>query len=334
MRHESMKTLVVAEVDRNSLRAGTKSAITFAKAVATTSGGSVALLLLGEDLTEASVEASQFAAVLKAEHACLQHPVADRWAAAIAHVVESTEVDMLVGASNSFSKDVIARAAGMLGGAMASDVVGHEFVHGTLQLRRPMYAGTVIGTVVLHGSPLIVTVRPSAYEPAEPGEQHEVEAVDLDVIDFPSLIQLQGLASKQTGRPDVTEASVVVSGGRALQNSDDFETIVGTLADALGGATGSSRALVDAGITPNELQVGQTGKIVAPDLYVALGISGAVQHLAGMKNSKVIVAINNDSDAPIFEIADYGLVGDVYAVVPELIERLRGDSPVETEATC
>ena len=318
-----MKTLVVAEIDRSSVRAASRSAVAFARSLAHPLNGSVTLLLLGDDLADAAQEASRLATVITAEDPCLTHPTADRWAAAIAHVARTTATDLLVAASTSLGKDVVARAAGLLGGAMASDVIGHELIDGELHLRRPMYAGTVIGTVVLRGSPMIVTVRPSAYEPLGLGdEQHDIEHVDVSAIDFPSSSEFEGLQSNETGRPDVTEARVVVSGGRALKNSDDFENMVGKLADALGGATGSSRALVDAGITPNELQVGQTGKIVAPELYIALGISGAVQHLAGMKNSKVIVAINNDPDAPIFEVADYGLVGDVYTVVPEMIEKL------------
>jgi electron transfer flavoprotein alpha subunit len=168
-------------------------------------------------------------------------------------------------------------------------------------------------------------VRASAYTTTQPDatELHAVERLAFDDSSLGSRAVYEGIKSKQRARPDVTEAQVVVSGGRAIKNADDFERLVGGLADALGGATGSSRALVDAGITPNELQVGQTGKIVAPQLYIALGISGAVQHLAGMKNSRTIVAINSDANAPIFDMVDYGLVGDVYGVVPELIEKLQ-----------
>ncbi len=258
-----------------------------------------------------------------ADNAGLAHPLADRWSTVIARVVQEQNIDLLVAAAGTFGKDVVARAGGLLGGAMASDVIGHQFQDGKLLLQRPMYAGAVTATVVLSGHPQIVTVRPTAYEPALPnGSTHPITNVSVNDDDLPHHIEREGLAAKATTRPDVSEARVVVSGGRAIKNSEDFERLVGGLADALHGATGSSRALVDAGITPNELQVGQTGKVVAPDLYVAVGLSGAVQHLAGMKNSKVIVAINNDPDAPIFEVADYGLVGDVYEVVPELIEKL------------
>ncbi len=229
----------------------------------------------------------------------------------------------MVATSTTYVKDVVGRAAGLLGGAMASDIVGHQLRDGQLVMQRPMYAGAVTATVSLTGHPRIVTIRPSAYEAPQPSETpFEITTLDVDASSLPDHIRLERVDSKASHRPDVTEARVVVSGGRALKNSEDFERLVGGLADQLGGATGSSRALVDAGIAPNGHQVGQTGKIVAPDLYVALGISGAVQHLAGMKNSKVIVAINRDPDAPIFEMADYAMVGDVYELVPQLIDKL------------
>jgi electron transfer flavoprotein alpha subunit len=258
-----------------------------------------------------------------ADSAALAVPTADRYARVIADVVRAGQFDVVAAASTTFAKDIVGRAAGLLGGAMASDVVGHEFRDGRLLLRRPMYAGALIATVALSGLPQIITVRPSAY-PAAPSRtaRFAVQRVAVREETLPQHIHYEGLESRATGRPELTEARVVVSGGRAFKSSEEYETYVGRLADRLGGATGSTRALVDAGITPNELQVGQTGKVVAPELYIALGISGAVQHLAGMKNSKVIVAINNDPDAPIFEVANYGLVGDVREVVPKLIEKL------------
>jgi electron transfer flavoprotein alpha subunit len=207
---------------------------------------------------------------------------------------------------------------------MLSDVVevkpdGDDFI-----FKRVTFAGNVIATVKLDGAVKFLIVRSAAFAPPETVETPSpVVAVAVDESQLPSHVTYEGRAAKVAGRPDSTEARVVVSGGRAIKNAEDFERLIGGLADALGGAVGSSRALVDASIAPNELQVGQTGKVVAPDLYVAIGISGAIQHMAGMKDSKVIVAINKDPDAPIFEIADYGLVGDVYQIVPELIERLK-----------
>jgi electron transfer flavoprotein alpha subunit len=186
-----------------------------------------------------------------------------------------------------------------------------------------MYAGAITATVTLTGHPLIVTVRPSAYPAAQPrAERGHIQTVVIDEASLPNHIQYEGIETRATGRPDPTEARVVVSGGRAFKDGGEFEEYVGRLADKLGGAVGSTRALVDSGITPNELQIGQTGKIVAPELYFALGISGAIQHLAGMKNSKIVVAINQDPEAPIFDVANYGLVGDVRELVPKLIEKL------------
>ncbi|REJ70353.1 MAG: electron transfer flavoprotein subunit alpha/FixB family protein [Planctomycetota bacterium] len=319
-----MKILVVAEHDHATIRTATRSAITFARQIAEARGGSVACLVVGSGLENVAADAARLVPVLAVDDASLAEPTADRYARLIADVVVQRNIELLVAAASTFAKDVVSRAGGLLGGCMASDVIGHEFRDDELLLKRPMYAGAVTATVTLHGAPQIITVRGSAYPPAEPAtEAGTIEPVAVDAAGLPGAIEFVGRDEKQSSRPDVSEASIVVSGGRAMKNSEDFERLVGTLADAVGGATGSSRALVDAGITPNEYQVGQTGKIIAPELYIALGISGAVQHLAGMKNSKVIVAINKDPDAPIFEMADYGLVGDVYEIVPQMIEKLR-----------
>lgn len=299
----------------------------FANAGAGSSGGEVAWLVLGHQAESVATEAARYAPVLVVDSPALEMPMAERVSRVIAAVVRERNHDLVCAAASTYSKDVLPRAAALLGGAMVSDVVRHELVDGRLQFDSPQFAGAVIATLRLIGSPQIVTVRASAYPAAEARTTAgTIERIELAAATFACRGHYEGLKSKQNLRPDVTEARVVVSGGRAFRNSADFEQLVGQLADAFGGAAGSSRALVDAGITPNELQVGQTGKIVAPDLYVALGISGAVQHLAGMKNSRTIVAINNDPEAPIFDVADFGLVGDVYAIVPEMIQKLQSRS--------
>ena len=316
-----MKTLVLIEHDGTTMRPGSGAAIGFAREVSE----DITAFVLGENLDAINAESAKFAPVLAADHPALAAPVADRWAHVIAEVARAQNAELIAATSTTWAKDIVGRAAGLLGGAMASDVIGHEMVDGELRLCRPMFAGAVNATFVLEGSPRIITVRPSAYDASEPAATlFAIEPVAFDVEKLPNATQFESLDRKAGARPDVTEARIVVSGGRAFKNSEDFEQHVGGLADALGAATGSSRALVDAGITPNSLQVGQTGKIVAPELYLALGISGAVQHLAGMKNSRVIAAINQDPDAPIFEFADYGLVGDVYEEVPRLIAELNG----------
>lgn len=321
-----MRTLVLVEHDGDGIRGSSLSAVGFARSVAQATDGDVTCLVLGTDISDLAGQVAMYGATLSADACGLAPATADACGKVIADVVRQHGFELLVAAATSDAKDVVGRAAGLLGGRMASDVVSHEVRDGDLLLRRPMYAGSVTATVKLLGSPKIVTVRASAYEPAVPSaappDPFEVASVSVNESSLPQRVEVKGRATKEGRRPDVTEANVVVSGGRAWKSAEDFENHVGRLADVLGGAAGSSRVLVDAGIAPNELQVGQTGKIVAPDLYLALGISGAVQHLAGMKNSKVIVSVNDDPDAPIFQVSDFGVVGDVYELVPRLIERL------------
>jgi electron transfer flavoprotein alpha subunit len=318
-----MRALVIVEHDGKTIRRGSYSAAAFATAAAQAEEA-VELLILGHEVGPLAESAARFARVLTADHELLLTPVADRYAAVIAGVVRSRGSELVVAASTSFARDIVGRAAGLLGGAMASDVVGHEIRDGRLYLRRPVYAGSLIATITLLGNPQIVTIRPSAYAPVPSrNTPAEIQALALDESRLQSEVVHEGSQSRATSRPDLTEARVVVSGGRAFTSSEEFESHVGLLADKLGGACGCTRALVDAGIAPNEIQVGQTGKVVAPELYIALGLSGSVQHLAGMKNSRTIVAINNDPQAPIFEVADYGLVADVREAVPKLIDALK-----------
>jgi len=320
------KILVLAEHDGGQLKLATLSAVAFAKRVVADTGGSFDILVIGENLggMAKSLRNHGAGAVLLADYALLKAPVADKYAQVIADVARRRGSTMVVGAASTYSKDILPRAAALLDAGMLGDVVdvsrdGDDFI-----FKRVMFAGNAIATVKLDGGVKFLTVRAAAFaHPPGSSGTSPIESVPVAADGLPAFAEYVGREAKVAGRPDSTEARVVVSGGRAIKNAEDFERLIGGLADALGGAVGSSRALVDSGITPNSLQVGQTGKIVAPDLYIAAGISGAIQHLAGMKDTKVIVAINKDADAPIFEVADYALVGDVYAVVPELIEKLK-----------
>ena len=318
--------LVLAEHDDGQLKQATLSAVAFAHKVVVEAGGSFDILLIGANVSGPAERLRQCgaSAVLVADHAQLRHPVSDKYAQVVADIAKQRGPTMVVGAASTFSKDILPRAAALLDAGMLSDVVDVHRDGDGFVFKRVMFAGNVIATVKLDGTVKFLTVRAAAFTHLPKGsESSPVVSVSVEVDRLPSFIQYGSQEAKVTGRPDSTEARVVVSGGRAIKNADDFERLVGGLADALGGAVGSSRALVDAGVTPNSLQVGQTGKIVAPDLYIAVGISGAIQHLAGMKDTKVIVAINKDPEAPIFEVADFGLVGDVYQVVPELVQKLR-----------
>lgn len=318
-----MVILVVAEYDTAHVRPGSRSALGVARDLAARSGERVEWLVLGSGLDSVASDAARFAPVTVADHPLLVQATADRYARVIADVARAHEASVILANATTFAKDILPRAAALLGAAMAGDVTGYSFADGELLLRRPMYAGATTATVTLAGRPYIITVRASAFPPAEPlAKSGECVAWNVVAATLPNQIEYVGLESRPTMRPDLTEARVVVSVGRAFRSSEEFEQYVGRLADALKGAAGCTRALVDDGITPNEWQVGQTGKVVAPELYVALGISGAIQHLAGMKNSRIVVAVNSDAEAPIFSIANYGLVGDVRQITPALIEEL------------
>lgn len=218
--------------------------------------------------------------------------------------------------SSMQSKDLLARLAGVLDAAMVTDVVAAD---SAMQFKRPMVAGSIIATVEVLTTPVVLTVRPAGFAKATLGGSSAQESLSLAIE---ARAKRVSVSVRGGARPDLTQAKVVVSGGRPLRDAETFEKVIGGLADALGGSAGATRAAVDSGIAPNELQVGQTGKIVAPDLYIAAGISGSTQHMAGIKDSKLIVAINKDSDAPIFEFADFGLVADLFEAVPELQSKI------------
>jgi electron transfer flavoprotein alpha subunit len=318
--------LILAEHEDGQLKFATFSAVGFARKVCGEAGGAFEILVIGENVSGIAETLRPYGAagVLIADDAQLKNPVADKYAYVIAKAARERNSTMVVGAASTFSKDILPRAAALLDAGMLSDVIEVCPSEGDFIFKRVMFAGNVFATVKLDGAVKVLTVRAAAFAaPEKVADLSPVISVPVDASSLPAHIEYVGRDAKVAGRPDSTEARVVVSGGRAIKSAEDFERLIGGLADTLGGATGSSRALVDAGITPNSLQVGQTGKVVAPDLYVAVGISGAIQHLAGMKDSKIIVAINKDPEAPIFEVADYGLVGDVYQIVPELMEKLR-----------
>jgi electron transfer flavoprotein alpha subunit len=318
-----MSILVVAEHDGARARPGSFSALAVARDLATRSGERVELLVVGSGLDSVAADAARFAPVIVVDQPLLANPTADRYAQIIADVAKAREAGSIVANSTTFAKDILPRASALLSAAMAGDVTDYSFMNGELLLRRPVYAGAAMATVALTGRPLVITVRASAFPAAEPLAQPGERIVwTVDASTLPNHTEYVGLESRPTLRPELTEARVVVSGGRPFRTGEEFERYVGRLADALNGAAGCTRALVDAGIAPNEWQIGQTGKVVAPQLYVALGISGAVQHLAGMKNSRVVVAVNSDPEAPMFSVATYGLVGDVRQIVPELIREL------------
>ncbi len=316
------ETLVLIERDRQQVKRPSLHAITLARQL----GGEYALLVLGHGLDEiaASLVSYGASAVIVTDDPALAEPLADRYAAVIAEAARKQSAKTLLGTSSTFSKDVLPRAAALLDAPMVTDVLAIEEMDGSILYRRPINSGSMLATVKVEGDRRVLTVRATAFEaPAANAAPCPTERFAFDAASLPNGMQLISREQRASDRPDLTEARVVVSGGRPLKDKETFERLVGGLADALGGAVGATRAAVDAGMAPNDYQIGQTGKIVAPELYIALGISGAIQHLAGIKDSRIIVAINKDPDAPIFQIATYGLVGDLHQIVPQLIESIR-----------
>ena len=315
-------TLVLIELDRQQVKRPSLHAITLARQL----GDAYALLVLGHDLDKivATLVSYGASAVIVADDPALAEPLADRYAKVIAEAARQHGATTLLGSSSTFSKDVLPRAAALLDAPMVTDVLAIEEVNGATAYRRPINAGSMVATVKVEGDVCVLTARATAFEaPAADAAHCPIERLELEAATLPDGMQFISREQPVSDRPDLTEARVVVSGGRPLKDPETFERLVGGLADALGGAVGATRAAVDAGMAPNDYQIGQTGKVVAPELYMALGISGAIQHLAGIKDSRIIVAINKDPEAPIFQMATYGLVGDLHQIVPQLIEAIR-----------
>ena len=305
-----MTTLLLADHDNATLKEATARALTAATAL----GGNVHVLVAGKGCAPAAEAAAKLAGVTKvlcADDDALAHQLPEPTAALVVSL--AGPYDAIVSAATATGKTVMPRVAALLDVMQVSEIVK---VVAPDTFERPIYAGNAIETVKSGEAKKVITVRAAAFKAAPEGGSAPVESVTVPAVATRSTFV--GAEITRSERPDLTAARIVISGGRAFQSAENFNKYLEPVADKLKAAIGASRAAVDAGYAPNDLQVGQTGKIVAPDLYIACGISGAIQHLAGMKDARVIVAINKDPDAPIFQVADYGLVGDVYELLPEL----------------
>ncbi len=309
-----MKTLVLVEHDGSSIKDATLAAVTAASKL-----GDVHLLVAGSGIGVIADAATKIAGVGKvhvADAAHLDHQLAEDVAPVVTALM--ADHDAFLAPATTFGKNIAPRVAAMLDVMQISEILS---VEGEDTFTRPIYAGNAIATVRSKDSKRVITVRGTAFEKAAAdGGSGNIEAVDTGSASGRSSFVSAELSKSE--RPELTSAKVIVSGGRAFGSSEQFHALLDPLADKLGAGVGASRAAVDAGYAPNDYQVGQTGKIVAPEVYVAIGISGAIQHLAGMKDSKTIIAINKDEEAPIFQVADIGLVGDLFQIVPELTEKL------------
>ena len=308
-----MSILVLAEHHDGQLAAATAHVVAAAKAI----GGDIDILVAGDNIgsiAEAATRLDGVNRVRVADHAVYAHQLAEPLSELINALAD--DYSHVLAAASTTGKNVLPRVAALKNVAQLSDILSVESAD---TFKRPIYAGNAIATVQSADPLKVITVRTTAFDAVGEGNSASIEAVDKVVENANSTFINEELA--QSERPELGGARVVISGGRGMGSGDNFKLLDG-IADKLGAAIGASRAAVDAGFVPNDMQVGQTGKIVAPELYIAVGISGAIQHLAGMKDSKVIVAINKDEEAPIFQIADYGLVGDLFQILPELEQKL------------
>lgn len=311
-----MGILIIAEHDNAALKTSTLNTI----CAATRLEGEITLLVAGKDCAAVAETASRLDSVsnvLMAEDDRYERQLAENLALLVIDIADG--YSYILAPATTFGKDLLPRVAALLGVAQISDIVAIE---STDTFVRPIYAGNVMATVRSSDPVKVITVRTSAFDPVSPAEG---EAATIRSLPPPAeslmVSRFVRHESSDSDRPELASADIVIAGGRGLRNKDEYESME-QIADRLGAAVGATRAIVDAGLAPNDLQIGQTGKVVAPQLYIAMGISGAIQHLAGMRDSKVIVAINKDEDAPIFQVADYGLVADLSQVLPELTAEL------------
>jgi electron transfer flavoprotein alpha subunit len=311
-----MAILVVAEHDHKSIRKATLNALAAAQKI----GGDIDVLVAGHNASDAAKAAAQIPGVRKVLHADAPHLadfLAENFSGLIVGIAKS--YSHILAPSTSNGKNILPRVAALLDVQQISDIIAVESPDTFV---RPIYAGNALATVKSKDAIKVITVRTTGFDAAASSGN----SAQIEKIAAPSDTGLSSFVSREVSkseRPELTSAKIIVSGGRGMASGENFTKVLAPLADKLGAGLGASRAAVDAGFVPNDWQVGQTGKIVAPDLYIAIGISGAIQHLAGMKDSRVIVAINKDEEAPIFQVADYGIVGDLFQIVPTLVEELK-----------
>jgi electron transfer flavoprotein alpha subunit len=312
--------LAFCETAGGALRTSAKSCVAFARQAAEQHGGEVVILLVGKGAQGAAAEAATFAPrVLVVDDPRLEAFQAETYAPIVARAAQAEKAAVVAAIASALGKDLMARVAGLLGAGMASDVAA---IADKNRFRRAILAGNAFSVVQVDSDPIVVTARQSEFEAAQPlGSAGQVAAMEAGEVDALGA-EIVRVESSKSDRPDLNDADIVVSGGRGMKNGENFK-VLEELADLLGAAMGASRAATDAGFVPADWQVGQTGKVVAPNLYFAVAISGAIQHLAGMKGSKTIVAINKDGEAPIFQVADYGLVATWEQAIPELVAEIK-----------